>query len=723
MCGCHLLGRLLQKNFHTRKILVAFICTCMSFIFSSCRNYGNLPPVKVANSDSLQKTKTIDSLKRKLADLKDSSRVDCLNKISEAYRLTSDLNSAEKFALQGHSEAQRTGYVLGLAKATTLRSEIAIFKYFDFSMSRMLAEEAIRLYRHSVNKDDLHKAHLHLGHSLYAYGLFQDAVRHFDSSHELSDRATDDYTYFYSGLIAAYATMEAGDYKNAFERALILRSLTENYKGSEADQLILIADLYRSIKDYATAISYYKRAILLKGGDNVTFQSLAELYSLNNQFDSATSYFRLVDTNASPRALDFYLAARGEFDLLQKNYKGALPNFRRHLLNSMQKNDLNQSLRALVNLARTHFQMKNWDSVQPYIYTAVAMAKPINSRVVLRDCFEILHLMHEQNNNIDSSHLYLKKFTRIQDTLRSAQIEAKLVSYNFDQQISLLNKEKQLQNARLEKESLLKKILIGAIICGLIITFFIFRTVMLNRESERKEREMAENELQIQRLQNETTKAELQQHAMELEMQALRAQMNPHFIFNSLNSINRFILQNERLRASEYLTKFSRLVRLILQNSQALFVKLETELECLELYLQLEQVRCEHKFSFEIDVADEVDPSAVDIPPLIIQPFAENAIWHGLMHRESGGKLEIQLRIDDQMLFCTIRDNGIGRVRANELKDRTAGHKSMAMRITADRIALMKKNTKNEVSINIVDLILPDGEPAGTEVIIKVPVC
>ena len=172
---------------------------------------------------------------------------------------------------------------------------------------------------------------------------------------------------------------------------------------------------------------------------------------------------------------------------------------------------------------------------------------------------------------------------------------------------------------------------------GLII----FRNILLKRKSERHQRELAENELKMQTFENARTKAEFQQQATELEMQALRAQMNPHFIFNSLNSINRFILQNNSEQASEYLIKFSKLVRLILQNAQDSLISLESELESLGLYLELEALRLENRFDYKITLAKDLDLFALKVPPLIVQPYAENAIWHGLTHKEEKGHLEI----------------------------------------------------------------------------------
>jgi len=217
----------------------------------------------------------------------------------------------------------------------------------------------------------------------------------------------------------------------------------------------------------------------------------------------------------------------------------------------------------------------------------------------------------------------------------------------------------------------------------------------------------------------------LQQHkASELEMQALRAQMNPHFIFNSLNSINMFILENNKLQASEYLSRFSRLVRLILQNSQEALIPLERELEALQLYLELESLRFEDKFEYKISVDEEVDTTVLKLPPLIIQPYAENAIWHGLMHKKEKGHLAIELYLGEEILYCKITDDGIGRKKATELKSKSASvHKSMGMRITADRIQVLQQQHQKNTSISINDLVYPDGSPGGTEVLIKIPLC
>lgn len=228
---------------------------------------------------------------------------------------------------------------------------------------------------------------------------------------------------------------------------------------------------------------------------------------------------------------------------------------------------------------------------------------------------------------------------------------------------------------------------------------------------------------QLELAEKEKKLAGLEQQKTALEMQALRAQMNPHFIFNSLNSINNFILANDRLQASAYLNKFSRLVRLILQNSQASFISLESELEALKLYLELEALRFSYHFEYKITVATELDIEGLKVPPLIIQPYVENAIWHGLMQKEDKGRLDIEVSQEDDYLFFKIADDGIGRRAAADRASKSATrHKSMGVKITADRITMLQSLNGTVSPVTIIDLLHPDGSGAGTEVLIKIPV-
>jgi ligand-binding sensor domain-containing protein len=206
----------------------------------------------------------------------------------------------------------------------------------------------------------------------------------------------------------------------------------------------------------------------------------------------------------------------------------------------------------------------------------------------------------------------------------------------------------------------------------------------------------------------------------EVEMSALRAQMNPHFIFNCLNSINSFILRNQPLEASAYLSKFSRLIRLVLDNSKSEVISLEKELETLALYIGMEAHRFEGRFSYQIMVDEALDPGSIDLPPMLIQPYIENAIWHGLLHRKGNdGLLTLTLQKQNELMEIRIRDNGIGRKAAQELKSKSATErKSHGMALTAERLQILSERYGHDIQVQIQDLLDEQGNALGTEVLL-----
>ncbi len=219
--------------------------------------------------------------------------------------------------------------------------------------------------------------------------------------------------------------------------------------------------------------------------------------------------------------------------------------------------------------------------------------------------------------------------------------------------------------------------------------------------------------------------AEYNKRIAEIEMKALRAQMNPHFLFNVLNSIKLYMVQNDAKTASVFLTKFSRLIRLILNNSKSKMVCLADELEALKLYIEMENFRFNDKFDYSIDLDKNVNADDIEIPPLILQPYVENAIWHGLMHKDDGrGKLEIGILKDNGTIQFIIEDNGIGREKSRSLNTRLAtSHQSVGMKITKDRIQRTNQLYGLSANVEVVDLKDPEnGKAVGTKVLINLPI-
>lgn len=213
--------------------------------------------------------------------------------------------------------------------------------------------------------------------------------------------------------------------------------------------------------------------------------------------------------------------------------------------------------------------------------------------------------------------------------------------------------------------------------------------------------------------------SDLEKRTLHAELTALRSHMNPHFIFNSLNSIYNFILDKENELAAEYLSKFSSLMRMVLSHSQANSVSLEDELTIIRIYLELEQLRFNGKFKFEIKTNLKSSPSEIYIPPMLIQPYAENAIWHGFMHKREEGHLRIFIEQKEQeRIRIFIEDDGIGRDKSRKISPK--GRASFGIKITEERLASFALLHNAPFNVNIIDMKDTNGEACGTKVILDV---
>ena len=224
-----------------------------------------------------------------------------------------------------------------------------------------------------------------------------------------------------------------------------------------------------------------------------------------------------------------------------------------------------------------------------------------------------------------------------------------------------------------------------------------------------------------QKLLHDQARAALEKKAAGLEMQALRAQMNPHFIFNCLSAIDNLIQQGRNDQATRYLTRFARLIRLVLESSRKNTISFEKDMDAMRLYLEMEQFRCNGSFDFAIEVDDALGGADVQVPPLIIQPFIENAIHHGLLNKPSGERrLVIRAWIDGPALTYEITDNGIGRTRADALRQlNKPHHESMGIGITRERLKLHNPGNAED-TVEIIDLD-ESGGSTGTQALVRIP--
>ena len=682
--------------------------------------------LNVAISSFAQREK-IDSLKNVLPALKDSERIDCLNAISHAY-IWVETDSARLFATQALDEAVTLNYIKGMAVSNNNLAWITRLLADDYPLMEMYCKKAIALLEKTGYKEQLAYSWFLLGCSFAAQSKFSSSLTAFEKAGKEYLMMGDELSL--SNVYAFMADVETnrGHYERSLQFSVKWLDITKKLNNNR--YLDIWASLYKNIADYETAMDYFKKAAQY-AWENRQFdefawftQSIGEIFFLQEKYDSARHFYEMAMNYNPNNQLD---SRRGELYLAFKKYDTALVYLKRALYKAKKANALNQEMWILLRLVKAYEVMKNNKKGLQIARELLEDAEETGARQYMRDGHFLLYKLFIQRGRGDSSFIHLQKYTALKDTIDKDLSAQKLAFYKIraekekDQsKINSLNEDKKQQEQQIHQTAQQKKILIAGIAALGVLGIILFRNLILKR---RNEKQSLEHELEIQKFESDRIEAELQQQKADLEMRALRAQMNPHFIFNSLNSINCFILENNKSEASEYLIKFSRLMRLILQNSQASVIKLESELEALQLYLELETVRFNHQFEHKIVVSNELNAAILKVPPLIIQPYAENAIWHGLMNKEDKGHLEIEIyQQDDNVLCFKIKDDGIGRKKAEELKSKTASsHKSMGMHITADRIAILQAEKKLNTIITITDLVLPDGSVGGTEVILKIP--
>ena len=672
-------------------------------------------------------TAGIDSLRKVLPSLKDTSRVDCLNYLAFRYLDGMDRDTAGLYAEKGLQEARSLHYVHGIALALAAKTGITLRCGYSYVQEEAMAREALRWFDRTPNKGGIEATYYMLGFALFGQSRFDESMKYLQKAFACSSRVNDKEDMLASMSLISEARRERGEYDSSYDiglRCLQMASDLHN-KEWEARQLFILGNLSTHIEDYGAALSYFHRGFAAYQPHKIDpwiITEYAELLSLLGKYDSANYYYRQVDTtNSGPGLMRVYLVSTGEYYLLQKDYDHALVNFQRSLPYNWQLEDGNQVMRNLLDIGRAYIDFGREAAALPYVREALSMATRVRAVQNIRDGYRLLSSIYDKRGQTDSAYFYYRRYISMKDSVVNDQVKGKFASYAFAQQISLLNKDKQIEDACLHTEMLVKNILLGGIVVLLLIGFIFSRIVLLKKKNEAHLRKRAENELEIERLEGERAKVTLLERAKALEIQALRSQMNPHFIFNCLNAINRFVLGHETEAASDYLTKFSRLMRMIMNHSRHSVIPLADELEVLSLYLDMESLRFKNAFDYHIRVEDDIEAGDIYIPPLLLQPFVENAVWHGLMHKQGRGELFVDVQERGGVLTVTIRDNGIGRRRAGILKSKSVEkYKSMGLQITAQRLALLTGEGKPGHLFEIEDLYDQDGNATGTQVVLKI---
>jgi tetratricopeptide (TPR) repeat protein len=680
---------------------------------------------------------TLDSLLHLLPTLKDTARIKCLNTLSSHYIVAEKEDSATYYASLAYKNALAENDSYGIATSCYNQSIIALDFDHDVVKAEKFAQEGITWLRNTVDKKGIFDLYIQFAIIAGIQSRYDESIAYTKTAYAYADKARNLNQMAAALLTFGEAYLESGEYEKSFYffQKAYQRFLQTNDQPMISTCLFVLGELYMYTGDYLSAATYFRNGFLSQNINyikdikktpvNIWYKmEFAENFAHLGQFDSAWKYFNLLKpTREAALNNRIYLTCTGECYYLQKNYSRALENFRTALIEHQKLNDRNQVMRTLIGISKAALKLDKRRLALQYARLGLNLSTSTKAIRYKRDAYQILYQLYDKWRLKDSANSYYLQYRDMNDIVLNEQTRANLAAQRFNDKIALLNKEKQLRVLELEQSAQQKRALLFSILIILLFGFIFFRNTVLKRKNETHRRERAEQALELQKAEAERSKAELRQQATELEMQALRAQMNPHFIFNCLNAINHFILNNEPETASDYLSKFSKLIRMVLHLSQKDQISLQEELDALHLYIQLEQLRFQEHFQYTISCIDCTDPEAIKLPPLLLQPFVENAIWHGLMHKSTPGELTIELTLQDNLLRCTITDNGIGRGEAATRQYLShAPKKSLGMKITANRLQLLNEGKNEDFFFRVIDLKNANGESAGTRVIITIPV-
>ena len=664
--------------------------------------------------------KAINALLAELPRTEGIAKIDCLNSLSEEYWWAPRPNPDSIFfyANQAFRLSKNTGSGYGMAMA---KLNLGISEYCRRNYPRAEKDilESLGMAEKDYSPKILGYGYLYLGSIHYLKNENTNAERDYDKVASYFDETGDEEG---KGKLSAFQCVlytAMGNYIKGFEycqKSLVIRTKLN-------DNICVLAsynnfgNLFKAAGDYEGALDCYQKSLQYAKIKNIAWdqnEPLGSIYCRLNRYDS--SFYYLFQSLKKTPNDPIILQSLSETYLARKEYDSAL-FISTNLLESFNKSDDRVHLMtALLNVGRSYAGKNNFSAALKFANEGIMLAKAAHAQQSMIDGYQLISSIYSRTGHFDSAFSYLNKYTVLKDSVITHKFLSRLsyyasVSEDDKKQatLTLLDKDNKIKEVQLKQQSLANKILAGSILAFTLLGLILFRNFSLKRN----------NDL----LENKRKQAELQQQAAELKMQTLRTQMNPHFIFNCLNSINRFILENNKSDSSRYLNKFSKLIRMILQNSQSSFIPLKSELESLVLYIDMEMMRFDNHFTYKIIIPPELNMSMLKVPPLILQPYVENAVWHGLMHKEEKGELVIEVLQKEKDLYLKITDNGIGRKQAERIASKSATkHKSMGLLITADRIAMMQSANGNGSAVIINDLVDADGDAVGTEVQIIIPV-
>ncbi|WP_343623071.1 tetratricopeptide repeat-containing sensor histidine kinase [Flavobacterium lindanitolerans] len=485
----------------------------------------------------------------------------------------------------------------------------------------------------------------------------QDAIVSYEmASQTATDKVAEKINYNDAERLKNSAPEQKKDY--IFSNIQILEKEGEKEEAADAYQQMAKANIDRN--DAKAAVENYKKAlenVKHKPEEAIKIKNeIAKVYASENEFDKA----------------------------IEINIK---------LINeAKEKNDSETQIVQMQELAAIYFKQQEAEKGISVLKKAYELAIQNGKTILAKNSLDqLISEYNAKGNGEKSIELYENFFENFESLIKSdnSLVDSKVFQVTEDR-IKHLEKERALKDELISKKNTFNYFLLGSVVLMVLLFVFIVKALYSIKTKNKK-----------------------------IALQSLRREMNPHFIFNSLNSVNQFISENKELEANKYLTSYSNLMRNMMENSNKDFVTLNNEVEQLKKYLDLEHLRFNEKFDYEITIDDALDGDAVLVPNMLLQPHLENAIWHGLRYKEGKGFLKLDFKLKNNMVKVIVDDNGIGLTKSKELKTTNQKvHESRGMTNTRERIGLLNELYKKNISLKISEKENPE---TGTRIEISFP--
>lgn len=642
-----------------------------------------------------------DSLENALLKVTDlEEKVDLLNLLAYEKR-TYDPRASAKILNEAIELSQKNDYEYGKAYANYVMGTLLMDRgSYDSALTNF--KKALVIMSIEGSSKDLENIYNNIGITYKRLGNLDSSNYHYNQAITF---ITDLYgkgrlfinigsNYIAQGLLdsAAINQLKAID---IFEQIEEPKALTIAY--------LNLGNIHYKKEDYGWAMDYYKKSLenaILSNHKPVqsrNYLNIGSIYSLQEKHDTAIVYFRRAVKIQQEMKDQTGLAATyrnlGETLLLMNDLDSAEYYFL--LSNNIYKSTNHQEGKVRINKFLSNlYQLKGkFSKAEYHANLAVDLAESSGLTHEWEKSLELQHLIYSQQSKHALAYNALLKQKSLSDSLfkeekirQVNELQTQYQTEKKDQEIAILSQQASIQSLEIKQKN-------QALIIGLVVFLFVLAAIyFVHKQRETK------------KLQSQT----------ELEQRFLRSQLNPHFISNALVAVQSFMLKNDSESAALYLTKFSKLMREILENSRKEFIPVEEEINMLRNYLDIHKLRL-GTFDYSIELSENIDPELDTIPPMFVQPFVENAVEHGIVNQENG-RIDLKFMKDGDYISIEVNDNGVGLS-----SNKNGNHHSLSSTIIQERMELFNKSLKKKIQLVIANLMNERGEVSGTKVELKVP--